>query len=202
MSTSASTRPKRRRAYVPVTALAKSVAFDEAPSRQRATMSPWHHAHQGPCLLRSGARRDRAVRVARSFGFVGHVEYRHVHSQTGGAQYGQGSTGEEDLLTVYAEAFESPCRPERFLPCSDPGSRARPSAPGSTSAHRPTSRGTHLHRERRDPRIAPGCHALYRGSGPRCLARQGNRGIAQPRGSTRGGNSAAPRTLEFVGVLL
>ena len=30
MSTSASTRPKRPRAYVPVTALAKSVEFDEA----------------------------------------------------------------------------------------------------------------------------------------------------------------------------
>jgi hypothetical protein len=30
MSTSASTKPKRSRAYVPVTALAKSVAFDEA----------------------------------------------------------------------------------------------------------------------------------------------------------------------------
>lgn len=30
MSTSASTKPKRPRAYVPVTALAKSVEFDEA----------------------------------------------------------------------------------------------------------------------------------------------------------------------------
>jgi hypothetical protein len=30
MSTSASTRPKRQRAYVPTTALAKAVAFDDA----------------------------------------------------------------------------------------------------------------------------------------------------------------------------
>ena len=33
MSTSASTKPKRPRAYVPVTALAKSVEFDEAMMR-------------------------------------------------------------------------------------------------------------------------------------------------------------------------
>jgi hypothetical protein len=47
-------------------------------------------------------------------GFVGHVEYRHVYSQTGGAQYGRGSTIEEDLLTVYAEAFERDADPEDF----------------------------------------------------------------------------------------
>ena len=34
------------------------------------------------------------------------MEYRHVYSQTGGAQYGRGSIPEDDLLTVYAEAFE------------------------------------------------------------------------------------------------
>jgi Zn-dependent protease with chaperone function len=39
-------------------------------------------------------------------GFIGRVEYRHLYSQTGGAQYCQGSTVAEDLLTVYAEAFE------------------------------------------------------------------------------------------------
>jgi hypothetical protein len=52
------------------------------------------------------ARRNRAVRIARQLGFTGSVEYRHVYSQTGGAQYGQGKEPEEDLLTVYAEAFE------------------------------------------------------------------------------------------------
>jgi hypothetical protein len=45
---------------------------------------------------------------------VGRIEYRHVYSQTGGAQYGQGSSAEEDLLTVYAEAFERDADPEDF----------------------------------------------------------------------------------------
>jgi hypothetical protein len=42
------------------------------------------------------------------------VEYRHVYSQTGGAQYGRGATAKEDLLTVYAEAFERDFDPEDF----------------------------------------------------------------------------------------
>jgi len=60
------------------------------------------------------ARRDRAARLARDIGFVGRVEYRHVYSQTGGAQYCQGTTGGEDLLTVYAEAFERDADSEDF----------------------------------------------------------------------------------------
>jgi hypothetical protein len=60
------------------------------------------------------ARRDRAARIARQLGFVGSVEYRHVYSQTGGAQYCRGNTPEEDLLTVYAEAFERDADPEDF----------------------------------------------------------------------------------------
>ena len=54
------------------------------------------------------------MRIAEAFGFVGNVEYRHVYSQTGGAQYGRGSTEETDLLTVYAEAFERDADPEDF----------------------------------------------------------------------------------------
>lgn len=60
------------------------------------------------------ARRNRIVRVARALGFIGCIEYRHVYSQTGGAQYGRGSTAAEDLLTVYAEAFERDADPEDF----------------------------------------------------------------------------------------
>ena len=60
------------------------------------------------------ARRDRIVRIGRAVGFVGRIEYRHVYSQTGGAQYGRGSTREEDLLTVYAEAFERDADPDDF----------------------------------------------------------------------------------------
>lgn len=59
-------------------------------------------------------RRARALRLARSVGFVGRVEYRHVYSQTGGAQYGRGSEEVGDLLTVYAEAFERDADPEDF----------------------------------------------------------------------------------------
>ena len=60
------------------------------------------------------ARRRRAARIAQKLGFVGRVEYRHVYSQTGGAQYGRGSSQEADLLTVYAEAFERDADPEDF----------------------------------------------------------------------------------------
>jgi hypothetical protein len=60
------------------------------------------------------ARRGRIARVARRLGFVGRVEYRHVHSQSGGAQYGRGRVAEEDLLTVYAEAFERDADPNEF----------------------------------------------------------------------------------------
>jgi hypothetical protein len=62
----------------------------------------------------SRRRRARALRLARSVGFVGQVEYRHVYSQTGGAQYGRGVGEDGDLLTVYAEAFERDADPEDF----------------------------------------------------------------------------------------
>jgi len=60
------------------------------------------------------ARRNYVARLARDLGFVGRVEYRHVYSQTGGAQYGRGTSADDDLLTVYAEAFERDADPEDF----------------------------------------------------------------------------------------
>ena len=60
------------------------------------------------------AREKRVADIARTFGFQGRVEYRHVHSQTGGAQYGEGSALEEDLLTVYAEGFDRDADPGDF----------------------------------------------------------------------------------------
>jgi hypothetical protein len=60
------------------------------------------------------ARRNHVARLARGLGFVGRIEYRHVYSQTGGAQYGQGSSADEDLPTVYAEAFDRDADPEDF----------------------------------------------------------------------------------------
>lgn len=64
--------------------------------------------------------------MARALGFVGRVEYRHVYSASGGAQYGHGAEVESDLLTVYAEAFDRDADPEDF----------------SLSAIRPTSADT------------------------------------------------------------
>jgi hypothetical protein len=60
------------------------------------------------------ARHRRVARLARDLGFIGRIEYRHVYSQTGGAQYGRARAAEEDLLTVYAEAFERDADPEDF----------------------------------------------------------------------------------------
>ena len=59
-------------------------------------------------------RRGRVLRLARSIGFVGRVEYRHVYSQTGGAQYGRGVGEAGDLLTVFAEGFERDADPDDF----------------------------------------------------------------------------------------
>ena len=42
------------------------------------------------------------------------VEYRHVYSKSGGAQYGRGRSADEDLLIVYAEAFDKGADPEEF----------------------------------------------------------------------------------------
>jgi len=43
------------------------------------------------------ARHQRASEVARHLGFVGIVEYRHVHSQAGDAQYGLAAALEKQL---------------------------------------------------------------------------------------------------------
>jgi hypothetical protein len=60
------------------------------------------------------ARQRRASEAARHLGFIGNVEYRHVYSQAGGAQYGLGVTPEQDLLITYAEAFERDADPDDF----------------------------------------------------------------------------------------
>ena len=60
------------------------------------------------------ARVRRITQIVRRFGFVGAVEYHHVYSNSGGAQYGIGPTASQDLLVVYAEAFERDADPEDF----------------------------------------------------------------------------------------
>lgn len=59
-------------------------------------------------------RRARVLRQARAVGFVGRVEYRHVYSQSGGAQYARGANEGVDLLMVYAEAFDRDANPTDF----------------------------------------------------------------------------------------
>src|SRR5688500_19956713 len=60
------------------------------------------------------ARLRRATRMARGLGFVGRVEYRHVYSGAGGAQYGVGPAASHDLPTVYAEAVDRVADPDDF----------------------------------------------------------------------------------------
>src|SRR5947209_14952001 len=107
------------------------------------------------------ARRNHVARLARSMRFVGRVEYRHVYSQTGGAQYGRGAMPADDLLTVYAEAFERDADPEDFsleaILAHERGHQLLARHP--RIARRGT--GPYLRRERRDPGVPPGSHGLH-----------------------------------------
>jgi hypothetical protein len=47
-------------------------------------------------------------------GFEGRVEYRHVLSGSGAAQYGVGHSPDQDLLIVFAQAFERDADPSDF----------------------------------------------------------------------------------------
>lgn len=47
-------------------------------------------------------------------GFVGLVEYLHLQSRAGGAQYGRAVDPQRDRLTVFAEAFERDADPADF----------------------------------------------------------------------------------------
>ncbi len=60
------------------------------------------------------ARQRRVLRIDRRLGFVGREEYRHVSTNSGGAQYGIGRTAGEDLLVVFPRAFERDTDPADF----------------------------------------------------------------------------------------
>lgn len=60
------------------------------------------------------ARRRRVLRIAREQGFIGRVEYRHVYGHTGGGQYCHAPMSGQDVLLVFAEAFERDADPEDF----------------------------------------------------------------------------------------
>src|SRR5207253_2155712 len=59
-------------------------------------------------------RSRRLSQVAHQLGFVGKVEYRHVYSRSGGAQYCVGPSVEYDQLVGFAEAFERDANPHDF----------------------------------------------------------------------------------------
>ena len=62
-----------------------------------------------PSPISSQEKRSRLLRsrrLAKKLGFEGTVEYRHVVSHAGGAQYGIGSTSDQDWLIVFADAFD------------------------------------------------------------------------------------------------
>ena len=68
-----------------------------------------------PLLRRSSGRSIAESEGSRGVsGFVGRVEYRHVYSRSGGEQHGIGPMPAEDLLVVYAEAFERDADPADF----------------------------------------------------------------------------------------
>jgi len=48
----------------------------------------------------------RVRRIAKAVGFVGHVDYIHAYSRTGGGQYVQGVEESSDRLHIYAEAMD------------------------------------------------------------------------------------------------
>jgi hypothetical protein len=59
-------------------------------------------------------RYNRAVKIANNLGFVGSIEYRHFYGRSGGAQYGQARLPEDDLLIIYADAFDRDTDPKEF----------------------------------------------------------------------------------------
>ena len=60
------------------------------------------------------ARLLRISAIARSLGYQGKLEYRHLHSQSGGAQYCIGPAADDDIMVLYAKAFERDADPEEF----------------------------------------------------------------------------------------
>jgi len=75
------------------------------------------HEHHEPEPISSPeyrARRRRTTRIGRRLGFSGPIEYRHVYSRSGGAQYCIGPSANDDILILYAEAFERDADPADF----------------------------------------------------------------------------------------
>ena len=59
-------------------------------------------------------RTRRVTGIGSGLGFVGSMEYRHLYSQSGGAQYCIGPSVDDDIIVVYAEGFERDANPDDF----------------------------------------------------------------------------------------
>ena len=62
----------------------------------------------------NAARLVRITDIARSLGYQGKVEYRHLYGQSGGAQYCIGPSADDDIIVAYAEAFERDADPDDY----------------------------------------------------------------------------------------
>ncbi len=77
----------------------------------------WTMIEHEPEPISAASRRARVRRIdeiGRRLGFVGEIDYRHVYSRSGGAQYCVGPSADQDLLVVHAEAFERDANPDDF----------------------------------------------------------------------------------------
>jgi hypothetical protein len=59
-------------------------------------------------------RQQKIEAIARRMGFVGRVDYQHVRTHSGGAQFGLGTTIEADQLLVSDRAFDRDSDPNDF----------------------------------------------------------------------------------------
>ena len=76
-------------------------------------MALWPHLRPVHCLPRNAGRGATSLRIARQLRISGALSIVTFTARPA-AQYGRGSTADEDLLTVYAEAFERDADPEDF----------------------------------------------------------------------------------------
>ncbi len=60
------------------------------------------------------ARLERIAEIASELGFVGNVEYCHAYTRSGGAQYCIGPAADDDIMVLYAEAFDRDADLEDF----------------------------------------------------------------------------------------
>jgi hypothetical protein len=59
-------------------------------------------------------RQQRIAEISSELGFAGGVEYCHAYTRSGGAQYCIGPSADDDIMILYAEAFERGADPEDF----------------------------------------------------------------------------------------